>query len=72
MIKNNEYAFQQEINARINLSFKTPLEGMSFFATSHALAEKYEQEHSNFTSWDDPVLIELVRNLAEENGYLID
>lgn len=70
---NDAYAFQQEINARINLRFRTPLEGMSFYQTAFTNVKKMNANRDvKISSWDDAEMLDLVTKLAEEKGYLID
>lgn len=69
----DKYAFQQEINARIDLTFDTPLQSFSFYDTAFLNVQKLNASREDkIISWDDEGMLDLVRNLAKQRGYLID
>lgn len=68
MIK-DVYIFQQEMNARTRLVFKTPMDGINFyniaFAEAKKLDTKLRDENQPLSSWEDPRLLAFFDEIAE-------
>lgn len=65
---NDIYVFKQEINARINLKFPTPIQGIHFYELVFEKGKDLEKEQ-RFKNWDDPRLLDMVRDEVEQKGF---
>ena len=65
---NDKYAFQQEMNARTKLVFKSPMDGINFydiaFVEAKKLDKKFKSEGNPLKSWDDERLLSFFEEIA--------